>query len=59
MKKKYISFREYHKKCIKKGTIIEVPCLWCRRTMLICKKHNTFCNSGACRKERGVINADN
>lgn len=52
--RKYKSYREQGLECIKNGTRIEVPCIHCNKINLICKKYNCYCNSGACREERGI-----
>jgi hypothetical protein len=50
--KKYIGYREQEIQCDKNGNRIEVSCVRCSQTNLICIKYKTYCHSGACLKER-------
>ena len=52
--KKYIGYRKQGLKCDKNGNrfVVTVPYLPKPNEVLICAKHKTYCNSGACRKER-------
>lgn len=48
----YKSFRKQMIECQKNGTMIEVGCAWCCRTILVCKKYGIHCQSRACLEDR-------
>jgi hypothetical protein len=56
MAKKYIGYFEQYQKCGKNGNRFDLDLSFFHngfpQSVIVCKKYNTYCNSGACRKER-------